>query len=52
MQYAKTVLGVKHLNKTYNIDTVAIGAGAYAKVYKAVDKHDPSHKVAIKVMDK
>ena len=40
------------LKHTYDIDRHVLGKGAFGKVYKGVDRHNPEFKVAIKVLNK
>ena len=42
------------MKHSYHIDlnTEVLGAGAFGKVFKTWNKHDPSLEVAIKVMEK
>lgn len=44
--------GVKELRTLYDVDRNKIGEGAFGSVFLAQDKHDPNHKVAIKVLNK
>ena len=46
--------GVTELKNNYIIEpnSQIIGLGNFGKVYKTVNKHDESHIVAIKVIDK
>ena len=44
--------GVKQLKKQYEIREKALGKGTFGKVYMGTDKRDPTHKVAIKVLNK
>ena len=48
----KVSQGVKELRALYDVDRSKIGAGGFGSVYLAQDKHDPNHKVAIKVLNK
>ena len=36
----------------YEIDRHVLGKGAFGKVYKGIDKNNPEHQVAIKVLSK
>ena len=40
------------LKKKYEIEKKCLGKGQYGKIYKAVDKDDPSIQIAIKVINK
>lgn len=40
------------MKKQYDIQQKALGKGTFGKVYRAVDKKDPDHVVAIKVLNK
>ena len=46
--------GAKELKQNYHIDhnTEVLGSGAFGKVFKTYNKHNTSHQVAIKVMNK
>lgn len=46
--------GVHELKMNYAIDgkTRVLGSGAFGKVFATFNKHDNTHKVAIKVLDK
>ena len=44
--------GVHQLKQVYEIDRHVLGKGAFGKVYKGIDKNNPEHQVAIKVLSK
>jgi len=43
---------VSDLKLWYDIDHQCLGSGAFGKVFKAIDKNDPSISIAIKVINK
>ena len=47
-------MGVHELKQNYSItgETKVLGAGAFGKVFLSHNIADPSHKVAIKVLNK
>ena len=44
--------GVAQMRLQYNINPKVLGSGSFGKVFQAENKADPSHKVAIKVINK
>ena len=42
----------KDLKQQYEIKETVLGTGGFGKVYEGVHRKDPSHRVAIKVIDK
>ena len=44
--------GINDLRRQYNIDRRVLGKGSFGEVFKAVDKKNSEHKVAIKVIKK
>lgn len=51
-QYKKTMLNLKHLKATYNIDKIMLGEGSFGKVYKGTNKMNPKQQLAIKSIKK
>ena len=48
----KITQGIRELRKQYDVQREALGAGSYGQVYKATNKKDREHIVAIKVIEK
>ena len=51
-RFVKSKLKATDLKKQYSIDLKPLGEGSYGKVFRASNKSDPSHVVAIKVINK
>jgi calcium-dependent protein kinase len=48
----KVTQGVRELRKQYDVERSALGSGSYGQVFRAVNKKDKTHVVAIKVIEK
>lgn len=51
-QYKKTMLDLKALKATYDIEKIPLGSGTFGTVYRAENKKNRNQKIAIKAIDK
>jgi calcium-dependent protein kinase len=51
-EFVESKANVETLKNSYDINMKVLGSGSYGKVFLAVNKKDPSMKIAIKVIKK